>query len=276
MTHNPQQYLPVAVEAAHAGAAVLRAWAGRFTVSEKSRANLVTEADRESQKAIFNIIESAFPDHQFLGEEDSTHNDRSSPPSSSRPLWIVDPLDGTTNYVHGFPYYAVSIALEIDGVLTVGVIYDLTRNEMFTAIKGQGARLNERTIQVSGTSSVGQALLMASIPVAVDPMDPAIVRFVKMLSLAQSVQRSGSAALNLAYVACGRLDGFWSSSLKPWDMAAGALIVEEAGGILTDLNNSKFSPHQPTVMCSSSPKLQQEVLAVISPSLSEQESHQSS
>lgn len=262
MPHDYTSCLPVAVEAAHAGAHVLRAWSGRFSVSEKSRANLVTEADKESQQAIFNVIQSAFPDHGFLGEEDG-HD--TSDNSSHRAQWIVDPLDGTTNYVHGFPYYAVSIALEVNNELVVGVIYDPTRDEMFTAVKGHGARLNERTIRVASTQSVGQALLMASIPVAVTPTDPAIVRFVTMLSLAQSVQRSGSAALNMAYVACGRLDGFWSSSLKPWDMAAGALIVTEAGGILTDLHNARFSPHQPTVMCSCSPALHQGVLDVISP-----------
>jgi myo-inositol-1(or 4)-monophosphatase len=265
MSFIDPRYLQTAVEAAHAGADVLRAWSGRFTVSEKSKANLVTEADRESQKVIYNIIKSQFPDHGFLGEEEGLDEQAKWSEEAPGARWIVDPLDGTTNYVHGFPYYAVTIGLEIAGELVVGLVYDLTRDDMYTAVKGQGARCNERTIRVSNIRSLDQALVMASMPPAPTPDDPALTRFLKVFSEAQSVQRTGSAALNLAYVACGRADGFWSTSLKPWDMAGGALLVTEAGGIVTDLYNKPFSQHQPTIACSPTASLHQEMLGIISP-----------
>ncbi len=255
---NNENYLAVAKQAALAGAQVLKDWTGRFTVSEKSKANLVTEADKESQQAIYEIILRNFPTHGFLGEEGVDEKS-----TQGHYLWIVDPLDGTTNYVHGFPYYAVSIALEIDSRLVVGVIYDLNRDEMFTAIRGAGAFCNDQPIHVSRPCPLSETLLITSIPTAADADDPALKRFVKLVCTAQSVQRTGSAALNLAYLAYGRIDGFWSSNLHSWDMAAGALLVEEAGGVLSNFQGDEFNVHQPAIVCSNSSSLHESLLKAL-------------
>jgi myo-inositol-1(or 4)-monophosphatase len=164
--------------------------------------------------------------------------------------WVIDPLDGTTNYVHGFPYFAVSIGLEFEGRLVVGAIFDPTRDEMFLAARGSGATLNRRPLHASDITDLGQAMVVASLPVATRPDDVAVKRFLTMLSHAQTVQRTGSAALNLAYVAAGRLDAFWSTSLKPWDMAAGVVLVEEAGGRVTTLDGSPFNVEEPNLLAS--------------------------
>ncbi len=223
----------LAEEAARLGGDILQKWAGRFTAREKSPANLVTEADLASQQAIFELIHAKHPDHRFLGEEGLLHDEGDSPFR-----WVIDPLDGTSNYVHRFPYYAVSVGLECAGQLIAGAIYDPNRDEMFSAAKGQGAHLNGEPITVSETSELEQAMCMASLPIRAGRDHPAVQRFLKVLGVAQTVQRSGSAALNLCSVASGRVDAFWSTSLKPWDMAAGALIVAEAGGIVTAVDGT--------------------------------------
>ena len=223
------RFADVAEQAARRGGEVLAEWSEKFTVSEKSRANLVTEADFASQEAIHALIKKAFPDHGFLGEEDLTEND------DAEFQWVIDPLDGTSNYVHGFPYYCVSIALEQNGELIVGVIFDPNRNELFRATKNNGATLNGNAIKPSVVDSLSETFAVASLPVGAGPENPAMARFMNAIPHVQTVQRTGSAALNLAYVACGRIDAYWSTSLKPWDVAAGAIIVEEAGGSATDL-----------------------------------------
>ncbi len=237
------QCIHIAEEAARRGGAVLQEWRSRFTVSEKGPADLVTEADFAAQETIHVFIRDHFPDHAFLGEE-QLKCDR--PDSKYR--WIIDPLDGTSNYVHGFPYYAVSIGLEYEHELVAGVIFDPTRDEMFSAVRGQGARLNGRPIHASPIQRASEAMLMASLPRGVQRSDPAIVRFLQALHGVQTVQRSGSAALNLAYTAAGRIDGFFSSSLKPWDMAAGVVIVIEAGGIVSALDGKPFDVNLPEVL----------------------------
>jgi len=225
----------VAIEAARAAGAVLQQWSQRFTVQEKGPANLVTEADFASQEVIVSVIQSRFPDHGFLGEEGL---DRA--PSGQHFRWIIDPLDGTGNYVHGFPYFAVSIGLEHKGEMVVGAIYDPTRDEMFVAQKGQGAWLNESPIRPSSVAGLEKAFVVASLPSAIDASHPSVARMLRVLPRAQTLQRTGSAALNLAYVACGRIDAFWSTSMKPWDVAAGGLIVVEAGGALTTTGGRLF------------------------------------
>ncbi len=226
----PDELLQVAIEAAHAGGAVLQDWVGRFSVKEKRRADLVTEADHASQQTIFELISKRYENHGFLGEEglnkDAVNCDYQ---------WVIDPLDGTSNYVHGFPYYAVSVALRRGEELIAGVIFDPNRDETFAATKGGGATLNGVPISTSDETDMSMAMAMASLPVGADQHDPAVKRFLNSMSHLQTVQRSGSAALNLACVASGRIDAFWSSSLKPWDVAAGVLIVQEAGGTVTDL-----------------------------------------
>ncbi|WP_437206050.1 inositol monophosphatase family protein [Planctomicrobium sp. SH664] len=237
------EFLKAAMEAARLGGRILEEWGEKFTAREKSPSNLVTEADIASQNAIVGYLREHFPDHRFLGEEDLSCEEGDSPFR-----WVIDPLDGTSNYVHRFPYYAVSIGLERGDELIVGAIYDPNRDEMFAAELGQGATLNGEKIQVSETSELRYAMCMASLPVKVDREHPAIRKFLDILEAAQTVQRTGSAALNLCCVACGRIEAFWSNSLKPWDMAAGALIVSEAGGKVTTTQGSTFSIHQPDIL----------------------------
>ena len=254
-----QEWLAAAIEAAHTGGAVLRDWMGRFSVREKSRSNLVTEADEASQAAIVESLRKHFPEHGFLGEENL--NERTT---GTECFWVIDPLDGTTNYVHGFPYFAVSIALSVRGQLEVGVIYDPLKQETFAAIRSGGATRNGVRIQTSGEDQPSQAFGMASLPVATDPGNPAVQRFLKSLSHLQTVQRSGSAALNLAYLACGRIDAFWSSSLSAWDVAAGALIVQESGGSITNLKGDTFDMFVPSLLAASTDSLRLNLLEVLS------------
>ena len=253
-----QTYLSAAIDAAHIGGRVLQDWIGRFSVREKSRANLVTEADEASQSAIVQTLKNRFPRHGFLGEENL--NDRDA---TSEAYWIIDPLDGTTNYVHGFPYYAVSIGLWVRDHIEVGVIFDPTRNETFAAAFGNGATLNGQPISTSGENTLKSAMAMASLPVATDLENPAVKRFLNAITKLQTVQRSGSAALNLAYVASGRIDCFWSSSLHPWDVAAGALLVAESGGIITKLDGSTFDIFVPDLLSAATPHLGRELVTAL-------------
>lgn len=254
-TKHHEAWLSAAIVAAKIGGSVLLDWRGRFSVREKSRANLVTEADEASQAAIVQSLKSQFPEHGFLGEE--SLNDRSSEAGA---FWIIDPLDGTTNYVHGFPYYCVSIALCVDRQVVVGVIYDPTRDEVFSAVAGGGAEFNGERIGTSGEVDLKSAMAMASLPVATDPENPAVRRFLLALTQMQTVQRTGSAALNLAYVASGRIDAFWSSSLYAWDVAAGTLLVSEAGGSVTNLTGGAFDIFVPSLLAASTATLRQELV----------------
>ncbi|MCA9064110.1 MAG: inositol monophosphatase, partial [Planctomycetaceae bacterium] len=247
-----------AITAAHRGGDVLQQWVGRFSVREKSKANLVTEADEASQAAIVQSLSEEFPDHGFLGEEDlKQHSD------TSAPLWIIDPLDGTSNYVHGFPYYAVSIAIAIEGTVLAGVIYDPNRRETFSAAAGLGATLNGQSIQTSGETDPRQTMALASLPVCADPGNPAVTRFLKALPQLQTVQRTGSAALNLASVACGRADAFWSTSLNAWDVAAGVLLVQEAGGSVTNVAGEPVDIFLPSLLAAASETLRKDLVKVI-------------
>lgn len=240
-----QETLAIATKAARQAGAVLQEWSKKFTVKEKSRANLVTEADVNAQAAIVSVIRSRYPDHSFLGEEDL---DVAGVTSDFR--WIIDPLDGTTNYVHGFPFYAVSIALECAGELAVAVIYDPTRDEVFSAIKSGGAFLNGQRIEPSESDALSDGFCVASLPPGARGNEPQVAQFLRVLPHARTVQRTGSAALNLSYVACGRIDAYWSGSLKPWDQAGGALIVTEAGGKVSKFDGSKFDIELPNLLAS--------------------------
>lgn len=248
-------FLQTAQEAAQIGGRILQQWQTKFTAREKSPANLVTEADLASQTAIHEFIQNRFPDHKFLGEEGL--NEQSG---TSDYRWVIDPLDGTGNYVHRFPYYAVSIGLECQGELIVGAIYDPTRDEMFSAMKGSGAFLNGQAIRGSVVDKLPEAMCMASLPVKTNGESAAVRRFLAILVEAQSVQRSGSAALNLCCVACGRVDGFWSTSLSPWDMAAGVLIVTEAGGRVTQTNGNRFQLETPDLLATNGTSLHEQLV----------------
>ena len=255
-----RRFLQTAEEAARLAGTVLAQWRNKITVRQKSAFNLVTEADLASQEAIVHHIRAQHPEHRFLGEENLTIGDPDSPYR-----WIIDPLDGTTNYVHGFPYYAVSIALERANELLVGTIFDPNRDEMFSAVRGGGALMNGSAIHPSSTQALGKALAVASLPVDAGRDHPAVEQFLSVLPLAQALQRTGSAALNLAYVACGRIDVYWSTSLKPWDMAAGALIVSEAGGRVSKLDGSPVDIGVPDVLASNGTKLHDEMIEVLQP-----------
>jgi len=255
---DADQILDVAVRAARTAGDVLLSWSHRFTVTEKGPADLVTEADLAAQNAIVSVIKDVFPDHDLLGEENLSVNH-----NESGYRWVIDPLDGTSNYVHRFPYFAVSIGVERDGRLLAGVIFDPNRDEVFSAVSGRGAWLNDVAIHPSKASRLGDAFLVVSLPRRAGPDDAAVKRFLKAMPAAESVQRTGSAALNLAYVACGRIDAFWSSSLKPWDMAAGALIVAEAGGSVTSLTGDRFDLGRPEILASNGTGLHDSVVELI-------------
>lgn len=251
--------LQSAEEAARIGGQVLRSWSTRFSVREKSRANLVTEADFASQQAIHEFLGRRYPQHGFLGEE-GLMEDR----SNSGYRWVIDPLDGTTNYVHGFPYYCVSIGLEKDGTLIAGAIYNPVSEEMFLAAAGHGATLNRQPLRCSAVDNLGEAMLIASLPVATTPDDPAVMRFLRVLGKAQTVQRTGSAALNLAFLAAGRIEAFWSASLNPWDMAAGVLIVQEAGGRITGLDGGRFRLDVPSLLATNASSIHDRLTELLS------------
>jgi myo-inositol-1(or 4)-monophosphatase len=225
----------VAEAAARAGAAELLLWRDKFTAREKSARDLVTDADLASQKAVEAVIREEFPDHGFLGEESPDREQLKQPF-----CWIVDPLDGTTNYVHGFPFYAVSVAIAFEGQLAAGAIFDPTANECFTAARGLGSRLNGQPISVSKTAMLDRALVAVSFPPHPHPDDPDIQAFMRVSPECQAVRRTGSAAINLAYVACGRLDAHWAHSIHSWDSAAGVLLIEEAGGVVACFNGGPF------------------------------------
>ena len=212
--------------------------ASGFTVEKKGAIDLVTEVDIECERMFRSAVAERFPDHDVLAEE---FGDTSGDRPASRFRWIFDPLDGTTNYAHGLPIFCASLALEIDGRIEVGAIYDPTRRELFTAERGGGAFLNGVALHVSPAAMLLDALLVTGFPYDVHQQNGDLVAlFGAFLGRAQAVRRLGSAALDLCYVAAGRFDGFWEQFLKPWDVAAGSLIVEEAGGRITGMDGSAF------------------------------------
>ncbi len=224
--------LNIAVRAARAASSVIQRNVERIAdlkIETKSQNDFVSEVDKNAELAIINTIKESYPDHAFLGEEGGVVGE-------SEYVWIIDPLDGTTNYLHGFPQYAISIALEHKGVLTQAVIYDPTRNELFTASKGGGAQLNNQKIRVSGRKSLKGALIGTGFPFKEQArLDLFLDTFRAIFPMTAGIRRPGSAALDMAYVACGRLDGFWEFGLCPWDMAAGVLLIQEAGGAVSDM-----------------------------------------
>ncbi|NNJ24537.1 inositol monophosphatase family protein [Alienimonas chondri] len=242
-----------AAAAARSAGAVLQSFRGRFEIEEKGPQDLVTDADLAAQDAVVKAIADAFPGHDLFGEE-GLREER-----GGDYRWTIDPLDGTGNYVHGFPFYAVSIGVERltdDGpVPAVGAVFDPSRDELFLATAGGEAMLNDRPMKASACTTLPRAFLMSSIPRDSPPDDPAVRRFTHMLNRCETVQRSGSAALNLAYVACGRLDGYWSTSLKPWDQAGGAVLVEAAGGVMRAIDGGPFRIAEPNLLACSSAAL---------------------
>jgi len=226
--------LNIAVKAARrAGSLINRALLeGGLEIRAKNRNDFVTQVDRAAEQAIIDVIRRAYPEHSFVAEE-------SGAAQGARPefQWVIDPLDGTTNYIHGFPQYCVSIALEHKGVLTQAVVYDPAKNELFTASRGRGAYLDDRRMRVSKCAQLADALVGTGFPFKeLARIDLYMRQLRTLMGACAGVRRAGAAALDLAYVAAGRLDAFWEMGLSRWDMAAGALLIQEAGGLVSDLD----------------------------------------
>ena len=234
------------LQRAHFGAAI-------DVQMKSSSVDLVTEIDTRSEAVIRKHLTDAFPKDAILGEEGGAGE------GTSGRRWIVDPLDGTLNYAHHFPHFAVSIALECAGEPLVGVVYDPMRDEMFTAVRGAGTRLNDRPVRVSDRAPIGTALLATGFAYAAREDGANLPLFEAMLLAARGVRRAGAAALDLAFVAAGRLDGFWELTLKPWDTAAGVLLVREAGGVATDAEGGLHRPDSAAVVAAG-PSLHPELL----------------
>ncbi|HLX80989.1 MAG TPA: inositol monophosphatase family protein [Burkholderiales bacterium] len=230
--------LNIAVKAARrAGSIINRAALDRTQLEIRAkRANdFVTQVDKAAESAIIAIIRQAFPDHAILAEESGSLEGRGSSGKADY-LWIIDPLDGTTNFIHGFPQYCVSIALQHRGAVQHGVIYDPSKNELFTASRGRGAFLDDRRIRVTRCANLKDALVGTGFPFKeMSRLDLYSRQLKEIMTNSAGVRRAGAAALDLAYVAAGRMDGFWEMGLSPWDMAAGALMIQEAGGLVGDL-----------------------------------------
>jgi myo-inositol-1(or 4)-monophosphatase len=227
----------VGVDAARAAGELLRTRIDSIReVRHKSAVDLVTDVDVASEQLVCSRILAAFPTHRILGEEGGAIGG-----TDSRFRWLVDPLDGTTNYAHGFPLFCVSIGFELDGHLQLGVVYAPYLDELFVAEAGRGARLNERPIHVSEVSELPRAMLATGFPYDRAALPRALRSFEVLSFQSQAVRRVGSAAIDLCYVACGRFDAYWEHQVKPWDVAAGALLVQEAGGLMAATDGSGFS-----------------------------------
>ena len=262
MSDSAPDPLVVCEEAARAGGRVLREWMGRFGVTSKGPRDLVTEADYAAQHEIRGVIAAAFPDHGFVGEE--TEHGVGQPASGepghagSGTRWIVDPLDGTSNYVHGFPFYCVSIALASDDEIICGAILDPVRDECFTARRGAGAWLDGRPIRCPRVDDPAEALAGVSFPPHIEANSAAVADFLAVLPHVHSVRRTGSTALNLAYLACGRLHAFWARRIACWDVAAGLLIAREAGAVIEPFagGGDRIPLDDPAFLAASTPALQ--------------------
>lgn len=253
--------LELAIRAAREAGAILQEIAARdFEISNKGRINLVTEADLASERHIKELIAAHHPTHRILAEESGASNHQVC---ADDYCWILDPLDGTTNFSHGLPCYAVSIGVEHRGEMIAGAIYDPSRDELFAAERGAGATCNGLKIRVSEVDRLERALLVSGFPYDVrERMGEYLPMWEAFLRHAQGVRRLGAAAIDLAYVAMGRLDGFWEKGLSPWDTAAGWLIVEEAGGRVTELDGTPFNNYDASLLCTNS-KIHDEMLAVL-------------
>lgn len=247
--------LDVAIESAiKAGDFLQQHLGGGKSVSTKSSTvDLVTEYDRKSQEIIIDIIHSYYPRHSVLAEEEDQI-------SSAEKKWVVDPLDGTTNYIHDYPLFATSVAFEEQGVVQVGAVYIPLLNQLFTGAKGVGSFLNGAPIEVSGRESLSDSLVSTGFPYEQEEVKRALQYFNALVRNTRGIRRDGAAAIDLCYVAAGKYDAFWEIGLSPWDVAAGSLIVEEAGGMITDLMGSNFSIYDSEAIVSSNGEVHQQLL----------------
>jgi myo-inositol-1(or 4)-monophosphatase len=260
--------LNIAVRAARAAGDIIVRSMDRvdlLNITTKSRNDFVSEVDRQAEYEIANILQRAYPSHAILGEE---HGEQGI--AGSDYVWVIDPLDGTTNFLHGFHQFAVSIALFHRGKVERGVVYDPVKQELFTAQRGAGATLNNRRLRVTKQKGLSGALLGTGIPFKDQSyIDPYLGMLKSLLRDAAGIRRAGSAALDLAYVAAGRFDGFWEIGLEKWDMAAGALLIQEAGGIVSDLEGGDRYFETGAIVCAN-PKLHGPMLELIQPHLTDQ------
>ena len=255
-----KNFLKIAIEAAkEAGKIQEEKFGENFKIEHKGEINLVTEVDYQCEKVIIDIIKRDYPEHEILTEEAGSV--KGLPPSHS-PLtkggqmegkykWIIDPLDGTTNYAHSYPCFCASVGLEIDGEIVAGAVYNPMLDELFTSIKGEGAYLNGNRIRVSKIGDINKSLLATGFPYDIrDSKENNLNHFCNFAVRAQAIRRPGSAVLDLCYLAAGRFDGFWELKLYPWDMAASSLIVKEAGGMITDFRGGEFSIYKGEMLAS--------------------------
>lgn len=246
--------------AAALGAEAVTSGRADFAVREKGHADFVTEVDLASQQAITDYISKRYPTHHIVGEEGADAD-----LSEDGYCWLIDPLDGTTNFVHGVPHYAVSVALTLDSRPLVGCIIDPLRDERFWAAVGAGAWLNDQRIMASATPSMGAALVAVSLAAKVDINSVDVARMLTTLQTCQAVRRFGSAALNLAYIAAGRLDAYWASTLQPWDVAAGIVLIQEAGGVISRIDGGTLALSDPRLCTAGNQSLHSSLLELLNP-----------
>lgn len=248
----------VAAEAARKAGTFLKAQFGSVQhIRKKGAIDLVTDSDLQAEKTILQTIRTRFPADRIVAEESGSQGE------SHERIWLIDPLDGTTNFAHGYPFFAVSIALQVKGEIVLGIVYNPHFEEYFEAVKGSGAFLNGRRITVSEIGKIGEALLATGFPYDIQENAVSVLElFGQMIKKAQGVRRPGSAALDLCYVACGSVDGFWEKDLQPWDTAAGTIIVREAGGVLATYQGTPYTPYEKSVVAAN-PALLKDMLGII-------------
>jgi myo-inositol-1(or 4)-monophosphatase len=251
-----------ACDAAKEAGRVLLAHLGKASVREKAKSDLVTDADVAAQKTIQRILAARFPQAAFLGEE-STEQEQAEAVNSGRPIWIVDPLDGTANFVHRLPGFSVSIALVENTMVKLGVVYDPISGVIYSATEGGNALRDGKPIRTSGCGDLSKALVCCSFPPGVQRTDPTVEQFLRVLESCQSLRRLGSAALNMCFLAEGCLDAYWASSVKCWDVAAGCLIAQQAGVVISHMDGSEFDLWNPKFLGSASPQLHQQMLGCL-------------
>lgn len=251
----------IAIRAARSAGDLILQYSQRLDtikINEKSRHNYVTEVDTKAEQIIIDIIHKAYPQHAILAEESGTSGDH-----TQDIVWIIDPLDGTTNFIHGLPHYAVSIAIKVKERIEYGVIYDPIRNELFFAERGNGARLNDKRLRVTQQKDLKHALIGTGFPFRdTDRFSEYLKIFERLIPQAAGIRRAGTATLDLAYVAAGRLDGFWEMGLAIWDMAAGSLLIKEAGGLVGDFNGGEAYFEKQTIVAGN-PKIFKSLLQLM-------------
>ncbi len=251
-------YVEVCEKAARAAGEVLLEWRGRFAVREKGPTDLVTEADLAAERRVRDVISVEFPDHRILGEEEAEGDAAASGHSPYR--WLVDPLDGTTNYVHQLPIYGVSIALESAGQILAATVYNPVDEECYVASAGRGAYLNGSRLAPSDAARLREALVAVSFGTPVAAESAEVARFLEILPVCQAVRRLGSSALNLCYLAAGRLDAYWATTAKIWDVAAGILIAQEAGAVVSGIDGGPLVLDRPRFAAAATEPLHKELI----------------